>query len=104
MLAYAIINWDITTLPDFADAAKVLSELKNESLVTPVRPYAEDISFTKEEHKKLHSAIPGSTIDFPHSFILHPIHLVAGDYESEIVAWYEASMYTTFFSLHRCVS
>ena len=59
--------------------------LKNQTLYTPVRPYAESDSFTKEEHNAFHSTRPNSDISYPHSFTSCPIHEIPNDYESKIV-------------------
>ena len=84
---YGAINFDITSsFPEISSIAAALAELKNVSLLTGFAPYDASTAFTKEEHEAMHSRLPGSELEFPHSFIQQPVHKVAGDYESEIVA------------------
>ena len=84
---YGVINWDIiNSLPDFYAATMAVRMLKNETLITGVRPYSSDTAFAKGEHDALHSQLNNSETTFPHSFIFRPIHLIPGDADSEIVA------------------
>jgi hypothetical protein len=85
---YSTVNWDITnTLPDaFENNAAILS-LRNETVVSPVRPYANSGGLLKEEHDALHSNRANSDSSFPHSILNAPIHEIPGDSESKIVAF-----------------
>lgn len=86
---YGLVNWNVCTVPDYQKVISALFALKNESVVTRVRPYAGSIgtAFTAEEHEAMHSAQKGtrSSGDHPHSFMFHPIHRDETDYNSEIV-------------------
>ena len=78
---YYSINWDgFTGLPDFVD-------LKNQTVVSPVRPYADSGIITKTEHNAMHSSRSNLDISFPHSFLLTPVHKIPNDSESKIVAY-----------------
>ena len=86
MTTYYSINWHASaTLPDFLSLETALMELKNESVYTAVRPYAESFALTEEEHDALHSARLHSDVSYPHSFVDTPIHLIPNNYESKIV-------------------
>ena len=85
MATYTSVNWDIYTLPDFILLGEALFALKNQTVYTPIRPYAESDAFTTEEHNALHSTRPNSDSSYPHSFVHSPIHEIPNDYESKIV-------------------
>jgi hypothetical protein len=86
--SYYSINWDsFTGLPDFVDAVTAIFALKNQSVVTPVRPYVDAGVITIAEHSAMHSSRPNSDVTFPHSFLLTPVHQIPNDSESEIVAY-----------------
>mmetsp|Transcript_18821 Transcript_18821/g.46625 ORF Transcript_18821/g.46625 Transcript_18821/m.46625 type:complete len:283 (+) Transcript_18821:962-1810(+) len=93
MFSYGAINWNIASTPDLGSVFEAVKELKYESLVSGVRPYvAASLSFTDEEHARMHSEIEGSSTDFPHSFIYTPVHLDSQDFNSPIVALIGAAM------------
>ena len=82
-----MINWDIiNSFPDFYAGNVAAIILKNETLISGVRPYSSDTAFNKGEHDALHSQFDGSETTFPHSFINRPVHRIPGNYDSEIVA------------------
>lgn len=82
---YKTLNWDLTnSLADFGSMHKAMFALKNQTVYTPVRPYASD-AISKEEHNAMHSTRPNSNVSHPHSFINAPIHEIPNDYESKIV-------------------
>jgi hypothetical protein len=84
---YVSINWDgYSSLPDFVDMGKAIHELKNESVYSPVRPYAESLSYSEAEHDAMHSTRLNSEVSYPHSFFQVPIHENPYDPESKIVA------------------
>ena len=84
---YGVVNWDIVnSLPDFYAATIAVRSLKNETLISLVRPYSSDTAFAKGEHDALHSQLNNSETTFPHSFIYRPIHRIPGNFDSEIVA------------------
>jgi hypothetical protein len=84
---YATYNWDaVHSLPDFISMILAMLELKNETVFCGVRPYAGDAAYDMEEHSAFHSTLKNSNISYPHSFVGHPIHMIPGDYNSEIVA------------------
>ena len=86
MTTYYSINWDFwATLPDFVEMDIAMFQMKNETVYSPVRPYAESLSFTDDEHNAMHSTRLNSDISYPHSFINSPIHEIPNDYESKIV-------------------
>jgi hypothetical protein len=88
MRDYTDINLDVPhSSPDIAlPFVSAIKELKNETLTSAVVPYFIELSFSKYEHKALHSQTNDSEISFPHSFMNHPIHSIPGDPNSEIVA------------------
>ena len=61
--------------------------LKNQTVVSPVRPYLDSGIITKEEHSAMHSSRSNSDVSFPHSFLLTPVHKIPNDFESKIVAY-----------------
>ena len=86
MTTYYSINWDFwATLPDFVEMDIAMFQMKNETVYSPVRPYAESLSFTDDEHNAMHSTRLNSDISYPHGFINSPIHEIPNDYESKIV-------------------
>jgi hypothetical protein len=86
--SYGLINWNIASDPNFDALFRAVIELKNETLVSLVRPYTGvPAALTQEEHEAMHSKLTeDSQTDHPHSFVYTPIHKVVGDYNSEIVA------------------
>jgi hypothetical protein len=64
-----------------------MQTLKNETLVTRVRPFASvPMAMTQEEHSDMHSKSAYSKPEHPHSFVFYPIHKVVGNYATDIVA------------------
>jgi hypothetical protein len=85
---YGIINWDLTNcFSDFHAKVLAISEVKNETLLTAVRPYSSETAFEKSEHDALHSQVTGSEVTFLHSFISHPVHSIPEEADSDIVAY-----------------
>jgi hypothetical protein len=66
---------------------KAMLTLKNQSVVSPVRPYIDAGVITEVEHAAMHSKVSNSNTSFPHSFILTPVHAIPNDPESKIVAY-----------------
>jgi hypothetical protein len=88
MSTYYAINWDLFTgLPDCADMFTAILELKNQSVVSPVRPYVDAGVITEAEHSAMHSSRSNSDITFPHSFLMTPVHKIPNDSGSKIVAY-----------------
>ena len=58
-------------------------KLQDESVFTAIKPFA---NLPEDEHAKMHSSPDGATK--PHSFTFSPIHRVAGDPTSDIVAMF----------------
>ena len=86
---YFTFNWDaFTGLPDFVEMIDVMLELKNQSVASAFRPYADAGVITQEEHDALHSARSKSDSSFPHSFLLTPVYEIPNDTESKIVAYF----------------
>ena len=84
---YKSINRDsLAILPDSLNLGKAIDELKNESVLSAVRPYNASATNSLEEHKALHSSRPNSDISFPHTYISTPVHEIPTDPESKIVA------------------
>jgi len=81
IIDYRLINWNVAFLPDFEEVSKAMLHLKNETVFTGVRPYAE---FDKELHKEVSTGFQNRD-DFPHSFAWQPVHEVPGDTNSRIV-------------------
>ena len=61
--------------------------LKNQSGVTFFRPYPDVGAITEEEHTAMHSSRSNSNPNFPHSFLITPVHKIPNDSESKIVAY-----------------
>ena len=88
MTNYAVINWDgFTGLPDFVEMISAIVALKNQSVVSPVRPYADSGVITEAEHAAMHSSRSNSDVTFPHSFLVTPVHKIPNDPESKIVSY-----------------
>lgn len=61
--------------------------LRNQTLITPVRKYVGvPTAMSQDEHDALHSALPDSNSEHPHSVVVHPIHERIDDPDSPIVA------------------
>jgi hypothetical protein len=75
------------SLPDFVEMFSAILALKNQSVVSPVRPYADAGVITEAEHSAMHSSRANSDVSFPHSFLLTPVHQIPNDYNSKIVAY-----------------
>ena len=86
-VSYGLINWNLATIGDYGDAMGAVLALKNQTIVTRVRPYSVAIgtALTQEEHEAMHSALLDSSTEHPHSFMFHPIHEDFEDYNSPIV-------------------
>lgn len=86
--AYALINGNVDSVPDYNDALNAIRALHTETIVTRVRPYATavGIAFTKEEHDAMHSALPEGETEHPHSIFFHPVHEKLNDPSSRLVA------------------
>ena len=75
---------------DYDAAIGALLEMRNETIVTRVRPYARAIGtvMTPEEHAALHSALDeDSNAEHPHSILFHPIHANVNDDQSDVVGF-----------------
>ena len=84
---YGMINWNPYSLPDLGAVIETLLHLDNETLITPVRPYAGvPLVFTEEQHEVMHSKFAGSSSDHPHSFAYRLIHEDVDDARSPVVA------------------
>jgi hypothetical protein len=85
---YSDINWDVpNSVPGLPELLAAVNELKNETAISNFVPYLTGTAFSKFYHDGLHSQINGSDVSFPHSFVLHPIHSIPGDFNSEVVAY-----------------
>jgi hypothetical protein len=85
---YSGVNWDIVnTYPEYLSRVEAMEVLRNELLISKVRPYSSQSAFSKVEHDALHSQVNSSSVKFPHSFVAYPIFSVPGDFKSEIVAY-----------------
>lgn len=82
--SYAIVNWNVAQ--SYAGAIGATLALGNESVATPVSRYLSTIAISEEQHNKMHSALPNSKAQYPHSFLFHPIHEHVGKEDSKIVA------------------
>lgn len=86
--AYGAINWNMVAVPDYAPLIEDMLYLRNETVVSRVRPSvaAQGLAFTPEEHQALHSELPDSLAEYPHSFFWFPIHENIKNPDSKIVA------------------
>ena len=90
---YGAVNWNARSVPDYAGTINAILELKNETMVTRVRNYAsKGLALKEEEHQAMHSKLPESQVENPHSFLWHPIHEDISDYNSKIVAVFGVGM------------
>jgi hypothetical protein len=83
---FDMINVDLNSLPDFRSTIKAVLELEHFTLSTKVMPFISEDAYTTEEHEDFHSEVSGVQVEHPHSYVIHPIHVIPGDKESEIVA------------------
>ena len=73
--------------PHYASVVRALFALKNETAITGVRQYTTlGVSIKEEEHDAMHTDNINSEPDFPHSFMLAPIHEQLEDTNSPIVS------------------
>ena len=85
--SYGVVNWAINSLPDIVAITDNLLVLQNETLVTPVRPYAGvPLAFTEEEHDQMHSKLAASSTTYPHSFAYRLVQADLDNAESPPVA------------------
>jgi len=84
---YGMINWDVTGVPDYQTAIQATLALRNETIVTRVRPYAVAIGtdLTVAEHAAFHHNA-SNALDYPHSFFFYPVHTQVQNSLSDIVA------------------
>ena len=86
-LTYFSVNVDsFVSNPIAMDLGKAIYELKNETILTAVRPVTQSSSNTVSEHNAMHSSRPNSDIKYPHSYIGTPVHKITNDTQSKIVA------------------
>ena len=87
MRAYGpTMNLNIATIPGIADMHAALFALKNETIVTKVKPFD---AVPPEEHQNFHT---DSEADNPHSFLYTPIWRDVQDPESGIVGSLSSSV------------
>lgn len=73
--------------PHYAAGTRGVIALKNQTLLTAVRPYTSvGLSITEEDHAAMHTDNENSEPDFPHSFLMAPIHEKLQDTDSTIVS------------------
>jgi len=65
---YSMINWDLLSVPVYDNIFQALLKLRNETLITEVKPYtvAASMAFTQEEHEAMHSDLADSKSEHPH--------------------------------------
>jgi hypothetical protein len=85
-ITFALINWNIGSV--YADVVQSLQIIRNETVVTKVQPYSVAVrtAMTEAEHAEMHSKLPESHPDHPHSFVFTPIHEDVRDDQSKIVS------------------
>jgi hypothetical protein len=85
---YYTINWDAyTLLTDFVEMYGAIMALKNQTVISPVRPYQDAGVLTEAEHAAMHSSRSNSDVSYPHSFLHTPVHKIPNDANSKIVAY-----------------
>jgi hypothetical protein len=85
-VSYSILNFNPMSVPDFHDAITAALTLKNEPVVTKVRPYVRAVSvFAPGEQGAMHDPLPTGETEHPHSFFFLPIFERLNDYESPVV-------------------
>ena len=77
-----LVNMNIATIGANEILFESAKELGNELLASVARPF---VALPEEEHAVFHSDHPAGA-DYPHSFFAYPVHKVAGDIHSEVVA------------------
>ncbi|CAJ1936599.1 unnamed protein product [Cylindrotheca closterium] len=84
---HGAINWNVQSVDAFRDVVDALLLLKNETVISPVRPYTTaGMSMSQEEHEAMHSTLKDSSTEHPHSFVYTAVHEDANDRQSPIVA------------------
>lgn len=83
---YGIMNWNMHGVPDYASAINAAVLLKNETIITRVRPLATNVALTKEQHDRMHSKQRESESGFPHSFAFYSVKKDLEDKDSPVVA------------------
>ena len=86
---YSVINGDYRSLPWYNAGIEAVIELQNETVLTAVRPYSSvGLSITQEEHDAMHSSLSKgfSRSDYPHTFMVSPVHEQLQNTSSKIVA------------------
>lgn len=72
---HGAINWNVQSVPAFRDVVDALLLLKNETVLSGVRPYTTaGLSLSKEKHEAMHSKLTNSSIEHPHSFVYTAVH------------------------------
>jgi len=66
--------------PYYDNIVPTVLEFKNETFYEPVR----DFVVALLDHEKLHSNIPGSNVNHPHTFVVHPVRKESLDPTSEV--------------------
>jgi len=85
---YALVNGNIRSVPDYDQLFTATQALRNETVVSRVRPYATavGVAFTEEQRNGMHSELPPGETEHPHSFLMHPVFEKVRDPSSKIVA------------------
>ena len=86
--SYALLNWNIRSIPDYEAAAKASLFLRNETILTRVRPYGAAVgaAMTQEQHEAMHSKLLDSNSEHPHSMFFRLVLDDPNDINSEAVA------------------
>ncbi len=86
--SYGMINWNLYSTPTDVAIVDTLMDLRNETLVSEVRPYrvSQGIAFTEEQHAMFHDKLPGSNIEHPHSLFRIPVRQRVDEPQSPVIA------------------
>lgn len=84
---YGQINWNVASVPSYDASTRAAIALKNQTVISKIQPYTNAIgnSISEEDHNAMHSALPNSSVEHPHSVFIHPILRDPNDPESPVV-------------------
>lgn len=86
------LQWDTSTDPEYGPLTESLDVLRNETLMSSIRPYVETNEEQKKIHATYHSQRPGEEVDFPHTYVLTTVHDKVDTADSTIIGYLFANV------------
>lgn len=84
---YGGVNWDIFHGEKQNALSEAVLQIRNETLISSVRPYSTIKQvFSEEQHKALHGSLAKSDVDHPHAFAYRLVFKEAQNTNSPVVA------------------